>query len=806
MATDGSIRISAKLDSKEAKADLHDLERMVDKAGERIKESGQAASSFGDSMAKAAGKAGRSIAKLQDELEAIEAEIKKIQDDTDADLANAFTDEQTVNLLKLEELALEKLIKKRDELKAKLEEYATAQEKASQKQADKEVGQALKGASQEVSAGVADQAFLEQITSAKEYKAVLQQIEEEMQKYEVEAIRVAQAKGLNPSDILAANQEYQKLANRVRLLSSNMDTFKKKTSNAFKKGRKEAKSFGDAMQAAMKKVSRLGLAVFGLRSIFSAISRVTSTYLANNESATQSVAALGNAIAEIFGPAIEHIINLLMTGMAYLNAFIKGLTGIDFVARANAKALDEQASATTALAKAQRQSAGFDEQTKLTDTSFSAGSGAEESAGTLDLPDIGAWGDKLVKVGQWVKEHLGEISALVGSIGTGLLAWKISSAFTDSLGKCAGWFLIIGGTISFAYGICDAWVNGLDWENFFFIIGGGTAVVGGFALALGPTAAAIALVVVGITMLVVGIKDMIENGPNLTNILLVMTGVIATIIGVVWAFNSALLANPITWVVAAIVALIAIIALCIVYWDDIKAAVEKCWEAIVKAFGNVANWFKERFDDAVAWIKNAWDDVTDFFAGIWEGIKKVFSGIGTWFKLKFFDAWNGIKKVFSGVGDFFSGIWKKIKNIFKKVGSTIGDAVSGAFKSAINWVLEKVIGIVNGFLKNINAAIGLINKIPGVNIKKIELLEVPQLAKGGIVNNPGRGVLATVGEAGAEAVLPLERNTGWMDILAEKINGGERNIVVQVILNGKKIQQEIISLNKKRDFATNGAN
>lgn len=330
--------------------------------------------------------------------------------------------------------------------------------------------------------------------------------------------------------------------------------------------------------------------------------------------------------------------------------------------------------------------------------------------------------------------------------------------------------------------------------------------MGGFALALGPTAAAIALVVVGITMLVVGIKDMIENGPNLTNILLVMTGVIATIIGVVWAFNSALLANPITWVVAAIVALIAIIALCIVYWDDIKAAVEKCWEAIVKAFGNVANWFKERFDDAVAWIKNAWDDVTDFFAGIWEGIKKVFSGIGTWFKLKFFDAWNGIKKVFSGVGDFFSGIWKKIKNIFKKVGSTIGDAVSGAFKSAINWVLEKVIGIVNGFLKNINAAIGLINKIPGVNIKKIELLEVPQLAKGGIVNNPGRGVLATVGEAGAEAVLPLERNTGWMDILAEKINGGERNIVVQVILNGKKIQQEIISLNKKRDFATNGAN
>ena len=44
---------------------------------------------------------------------------------------------------------------------------------------------------------------------------------------------------------------------------------------------------------------------------------------------------------------------------------------------------------------------------------------------------------------------------------------------------------------------------------------------------------------------------------------------------------------------------------------------------------------------------------------------------------------------------------------------------------------------------------------------------VPMLAKGGIANG---ATLTMIGEAGQEAVLPLERNTGWIDTLAEKLN------------------------------------
>ena len=79
---------------------------------------------------------------------------------------------------------------------------------------------------------------------------------------------------------------------------------------------------------------------------------------------------------------------------------------------------------------------------------------------------------------------------------------------------------------------------------------------------------------------------------------------------------------------------------------------------------------------------------------------------------------------------------------------------------------------------------------------------IPKLAVGGIVNRPGKGVPAIIGEAGAEAVLPLENNTEWMDVLAEKIGG---NVTIPIYLGGKKIAEYVVDLQKKQAFAKNGA-
>lgn len=203
-------------------------------------------------------------------------------------------------------------------------------------------------------------------------------------------------------------------------------------------------------------------------------------------------------------------------------------------------------------------------------------------------------------------------------------------------------------------------------------------------------------------------------------------------------------------IVAAIVALIAVITLIIVYWDEIKAGAIKCWEGIKKAFSNAGKWFSDIFEKA----------------------------------------WQGIKNAFSKVTGFFSGIWEKIKSIFSNVGSAIAGAITNTVKSAINGILSTAVKIINGFISAINIAIGIINAIPGVSIKKLSKLDVPKLAEGGVVD---KATLAVIGERGKEMVMPLENNLEYLDkladMLATRMGGvGSSKVVLQV---DKKVFGEV---------------
>lgn len=75
-------------------------------------------------------------------------------------------------------------------------------------------------------------------------------------------------------------------------------------------------------------------------------------------------------------------------------------------------------------------------------------------------------------------------------------------------------------------------------------------------------------------------------------------------------------------------------------------------------------------------------------------------------------------------------------------------------------------------------------------------LNIPQLANGGIVN---QSTLANIGEAGKEAVLPLERNTEWMDILANKINSGDSR-PIQITLVCDKREFGKVAINSINDI------
>lgn len=153
---------------------------------------------------------------------------------------------------------------------------------------------------------------------------------------------------------------------------------------------------------------------------------------------------------------------------------------------------------------------------------------------------------------------------------------------------------------------------------------------------------------------------------------------------------------------------------------------------------------------------------------VWASITKVFSGAASWFGNIFSQAGNSIKKAFSGITSFFSGIWSSITNIFSKVGEKIGGAIKGTVSKAVNAVLSTAANIINGFIGAINAAISLINAVPGVNISKLNKLNVPKMARGGVVDS---ATLAMIGENGKEAVVPLENNTEWIDKLAARLSG-----------------------------------
>lgn len=146
-----------------------------------------------------------------------------------------------------------------------------------------------------------------------------------------------------------------------------------------------------------------------------------------------------------------------------------------------------------------------------------------------------------------------------------------------------------------------------------------------------------------------------------------------------------------------------------------------------------------------------------------------------------FGIFNGLIDFISGV---FSGDWRKawdgVKSIFGNI--------FGGFAAIAKAPLNAMIDIINGFISGLNR-IKIPDWVPEVGGKGINIPKIPKLATGGIISAP---TMALVGEAGREAVLPLDRNTGWMDELASKINGNGQPIHLTVKLGEDTLMERVI--------------
>jgi phage-related minor tail protein len=128
------------------------------------------------------------------------------------------------------------------------------------------------------------------------------------------------------------------------------------------------------------------------------------------------------------------------------------------------------------------------------------------------------------------------------------------------------------------------------------------------------------------------ILDWASENPKLIQWVVLTLGALSVAMAVatvsIWAMNTALWANPITWIVAAVIAGIAAIAAAFIYWDEI-----------------------------VAWLKDIWEPIGDWFSGIWDGIVSIANGAMTWFEENlvpvFTAIWDGIVSIANGAMTWF---------------------------------------------------------------------------------------------------------------------------------------------------------
>ena len=297
----------------------------------------------------------------------------------------------------------------------------------------------------------------------------------------------------------------------------------------------------------------------------------------------------------------------------------------------------------------------------------------------------------------------------------------------------------------------------------------------------------IGLIIAGIGLAIESVINYL-NDPSWSNFITILGGIALVAAGIQLIFSG--------WsgVITLIIGLIAAIGLAIATnWDSICETLSGVWDWI---YTNVIEPVVNNVKQGIELVKSIISGLISVVQGWFTTLVGILINPFITFKDTVMGVINGIKEFFSGlvqvIKSLFSGDLKGVLNGFKTMFKGVMDALWSIAKAPINLI----IGGINALIKGINkVSFKAPDWVPVIGGKKLgfNIPTIPKLAVGGIVRQPTQAV---IGEAGKEAVLPLDKNTEWMDTLASKINGGmTTDLLIELINAVNNLSDRPVTLN-----------
>ena len=228
------------------------------------------------------------------------------------------------------------------------------------------------------------------------------------------------------------------------------------------------------------------------------------------------------------------------------------------------------------------------------------------------------------------------------------------------------------------------------------------------------------------------------------------------------------------------------------------------FKGIFEIIGGIIDIFVGIFTGDTEKISQGWNKMVNGFVNVLKGVISIITGI----ILTIAGAIKGIVlDLINGIVSLVKGVVSTIKNIVVVIATTVGNVIASVFKGVVNGVLKAIETILNAPIRAVNGLIKVINKVPGINLGTLKTFNLPRLAKGGIISQPGRGVAlgsAIGGERGQEGVIPLT-DSQQMALLGEAIGKYVRiDNMIENYIDGRKLNRILQSSNDRTRFAMNG--